>query len=187
MNTSAFFNMSYGVYIASSINGDKINAHIVNAVIQSTSSPATFCLCSNKDNLTCQYILNSSVFAISVLSSEADMKFIGQFGFKSGRDIDKFDGVKYRLGKTGCPIVLDHTVAYVECKVINKIDLGSHILFVGEVVDADNIADLPVLTYSDYHKVKKGLSPKNAPTFVEKQEIETKEVKSMKKYVKKLV
>ena len=168
MNSSAFFNMSYGVYIASSINGDKINAHIVNAVMQTTSSPATFCLASNKNNLTCEYIQQSKVFAVSVVDNDADMKFIGRFGFRTGRDIDKFDGIKYRIGQTGAPIVLEHTVAFVECKVINQIDLGSHILFVGEVVDADNIAEGKPLTYADYHNVKKGLSPKNAPTYIEK-------------------
>ena len=169
MNPSAFFNMSYGVYIASSINNEgKLNAHIVNAVMQTTSSPATFCLASNKNNLTCEYIQQSKVFAVSVVDNDADMKFIGRFGFRTGRDIDKFDGINYRVGQTGAPIVLEHTVAFVECKVINQIDLGSHILFVGEVIDADNIADLKPLTYADYHNVKKGLSPKNAPTYIEK-------------------
>ena len=169
MNSSAFFNMSYGVYIASSINNEgKMNAHIVNAVMQTTSSPATFCLASNKNNLTCEYIQQSKVFAVSVVDNDADMKFIGRFGFRTGRDIDKFDGINYRVGQTGAPIVLDKTVAFVECKVINQIDLGSHILFVGEVVDADNIAEGKPLTYADYHNVKKGLSPKNAPTYIEK-------------------
>ena len=168
MNPSAFFNMSYGVYIASSINGDKMNAHIVNAVMQTTSSPATFCLASNKNNLTCEYIQQSKVFAVSVVDNDADMKFIGRFGFRSGRDIDKLDGISYRKGQTGCPIILEHTVAFVECKVINQIDLGSHILFVGEVLDADNIAEGKPLTYADFHNVKKGLSPKNAPTYIEK-------------------
>ena len=97
------------------------------------------------------------------------MHFIGQFGFKSGKDTDKFIGLNYKLGQTGSPIVLDKTIAYIDCKVIGSFDVGTHLLIIGEAVDADilNTEHKP-LTYSYYREIIKGLSPKNSPTYIDK-------------------
>ena len=186
MNLDTFYKISYGLYIVSSVDGGKYNGHISNTVFQTTSKPPTLAICTNKDNLTCDYIKKSGVFSISILDENSDMKFIGQFGFKSGKDINKFDNVKYKIGITGAPIVLDNSLGYFECRVIDSIDMGSHILFTAEIVDSDNITGGVPLTYSYYRQVKKGLSPKTAPTYIDKsklQEQNKKEDKKMKKYV----
>ena len=185
MNFDAFFKLTYGLYIVSSKKGDKLNGHINNTVFQTTAEPATLALCVNKNNLTCDFIKDSKVFSVSVLDESVDMKFIGQFGFKSGRDIDKFDGINYKIGNTGSPIVLDNSLSYFECEVITSFDLGTHLLFHAKIVDAETIKDAEPLTYAAYRNIKKGLSPKTAPTYIDKSKItkEKKEEKSMAKYV----
>ncbi len=91
--------------MVSSKEGNRINAQIANAVMQVTSTPPQITLGINEDNLTHEFIRESGVFAVSVLSQETPLSFIERFGFKSGREVDKFDGLAYRLGKNGCPIL----------------------------------------------------------------------------------
>ena len=183
MNKKVFHKLSYGLYIVSSKKEDKFNGQIANTVFQVSSRPPTIAVSLNKENFTNEYVKESSVFTVSVLSTETPMKFIGLFGFKSGRDIDKFINLKYKIGVTGAPVVLENTVAYLECRVIKSMDISTHTLFVGEVIDADIVEEVEPMTYDFYHKVKKGLSPKTAPTYIgeEKNITEQKEDK-MKKY-----
>ncbi len=159
------------MYVVGSHKGDKINAQIANTVIQITSEPPTVAVSINKKNLTHEYIHESKVFAAAVLGSDTPLAFIGQFGFKSGRDINKFEGVNYKLGTTSAPIVLDNAVSYIEAKVTQEADAGTHTIFIGEVVDANILSDKTTLTYEYYQQVKRGTTPKTAPGYVEvKQE-----------------
>jgi flavin reductase (DIM6/NTAB) family NADH-FMN oxidoreductase RutF/rubredoxin len=186
MNYETLFSLSYGLYLICSLDDSKYNGHISNTVFQITAEPPTLSICINKQNLTYQYIKKSKVFSISILDQETDFKFIGLFGFKSGKEIDKFKGINYKLGTNGSPIILDNTLGYIECDVINEIDVGTHSLFIGKIVDANSLKDGEPLTYSYYRKVKKGLSPKNAPTYIDKSKFlinQNKEEKTMKKYI----
>ena len=183
MNTKTLHKISYGLYVISAKSDDKSNGQIANTVFQITSEPPTVAVSINKDNLTHEFIKESKVFTISVLSEDTPMKFIGHFGFKSGKDIDKFKDVNYRIGATNSPIVLDYTVAYFECEVINNLDVGTHTVFIGKVIDAEIINDKKPMTYDYYHKVKKGKAPKTAPTYIYEEKNKKKEVKKMKKYV----
>ncbi|GAH13245.1 unnamed protein product, partial [marine sediment metagenome] len=83
------------------------------------------------------------------------MKFIGRFGFKSGIDEDKFKGVNYKIGVTGLPIIMENTLAFIEAEVLMEMDAGTHTLFVGKVVEAENIKKAKPLTYDYYHQIKK--------------------------------
>ena len=126
------------------------------------------------------------MFTISVLSEETPMKFIGTFGFKCGRDIDKFKGINYKLGKTKAPIVTDYSIAAIEAKLIDKIDVETHTIFIGEIINAETFSDEIPMTYEYYHKIKGGFSPKTAPTYYkenDKSKKEKKEEKNMDKYV----
>jgi flavin reductase (DIM6/NTAB) family NADH-FMN oxidoreductase RutF/rubredoxin len=179
MNLKALRNISYGLYVVSSRKGDHFNGQIANTVIQVTSEPPTVAVCINKQNLTHEFITQSEVFTASMLSQDTPLSFIGQFGFKSGRELDKFRDVNYRLGESKAPIVLDHTLAYLEAKVINQVDVGTHTIFVGELVGADVLKEGEPMTYAYYHQVKRGTTPKTAPSYIE----ERKEVASrMAKY-----
>jgi flavin reductase (DIM6/NTAB) family NADH-FMN oxidoreductase RutF/rubredoxin len=165
MNKAAFFKMSYGLYVVGSCNGDEINAQIANTAFQVTSDPSTIAVSLNKQNLTHDYVQHSRKFSISVLAQSAPMELIGRFGFKTGRDTKKFDGVQYRLGVTGVPILLDHTVACFEAEVTKELDCGTHTIFTGNIVECDVLSDEAPMTYAYYHEVKKGKSPKTAPTY----------------------
>ncbi|MDD5067230.1 MAG: flavin reductase family protein [bacterium] len=167
MNLSALYCISYGLYIVGSLKEGKFNGQIANTVFQVTSEPVQIAICLNKQNLTYEYVKQSGFFSLSVLGQDTPMPFIGTFGFKSGRNIEKFKDVRFRTGKTGVPVVLDHTLAYMECEVTGEFrDAGSHDLIVGRLVDADILAQGEPMTYTYYHQVKKGLSPKTAPTYI---------------------
>jgi flavin reductase (DIM6/NTAB) family NADH-FMN oxidoreductase RutF/rubredoxin len=145
----------------------KLNAQIANTVVQVTSEPPTISVCINKQNLTHEFITESKVFTASILSQDTPLSFIGHFGFKSGREVDKLKGVKYKLGETKAPIVLDHSLAYLEARVINQVDVGTHTIFIGELVGADVLREGEPMTYAYYHQVKRGTTPKTAPSYIE--------------------
>ncbi|MPM75550.1 High molecular weight rubredoxin [bioreactor metagenome] len=110
-------------------------------------------------------VAKSGRFSVAILEQDVPMTFIGQFGFKSGRDIDKFENVKYSLAGAGTPLIEEWSVAAFDAKVVRTIEMPSHMLFIGEVEESVYFKEAPLLTYSDYHKIKKGKSPKTAPTF----------------------
>ena len=166
MNLKTLFKISYGLYIVSSRSGERFNGQIANTVFQVTSEPPRIAVCINKENLTYEFIQQGKVLTISILSESTPMQFIGLFGFKSGRHIDKFKDTKYKLGNTGAPIVLEHATGYIECKVINSLDAGTHVMFVCEIVDAEILSNEKPMTYAYYHEVIKGKAPKTAPTYM---------------------
>lgn len=180
MNLKTFYKISYGLYIVSSKKDDKFNGQIANAAFQITAEPPQIALCINKQNFTHEFIQESKVFTVSILSKETPMKFIGHFGFKSGRDLDKFKEADYKVGITGVPIILENTIGYLEAEVIGSLDVGTHTIFTGKVVDAEIIKDDEPMTYGYYHEIKGGMSPKAAPTY-QKETIQ-KEVSKMQKY-----
>jgi ferric-chelate reductase [NAD(P)H] len=169
VDRKALHKISYGLYVVSSRKGNEFNGQICNTVFQVTSKPAKIAVSINKQNFTHEFIRDSRVFTVSILSKNTSLKFIGHFGFKCGRDIDKFEGINYRVGKTGAPIVLDHSVAYLEAEVVKEIDAGSHTIFIGKVVDAGILIDEEPITYDFYHMIKRGVTPEAAPTYIKDQ------------------
>jgi flavin reductase (DIM6/NTAB) family NADH-FMN oxidoreductase RutF/rubredoxin len=169
MNLKALHTISYGLYVIGSTKGDRLNAQIANTVIQVSSQPPLISVCINKENLTHEYIKSSGAFSVSVLSQDTPLSFIGHFGFKSGRDIDKFEGVNYKIGETQVPIVLDHALAYMEARVTQEVDAGTHTVFIGELVAAEVLREGEPMTYAYYHQVKRGTTPKTAPSYIEER------------------
>lgn len=179
MNLKALRSCSYGLYLISSRKGDGLNGQIANTVVPVTSDTPTIAVVINRQNLTHEFISESQAFAVSVLAQDTPLSFIGQFGFHSGREVDKFKNVNHKLGQTKSPIVLDNSLAYLEAKVINRLDVGTHTIFVGEIVGADVLRDGEPMTYAYYHQVKRGTTPRTAPSYIE----EKKEAKpAMAKY-----
>lgn len=166
MNPKALHKISYGIYVIGSRKGKRLNGQIANTVFQITAEPPTVAVSINQGNLTHQYIRQSRVFSAAVLCEVTPLSFIGHFGFKSGRDTDKLKGINYKIGKTKAPVVIDNAVAYLEAKVIKEVDLGTHTLFIGEVVDADILTEDKCMTYEYYHQIKRGIAPKSAPTYI---------------------
>lgn len=176
----AFFRISYGLYVVSSGYKDKLNGYVSNAVFQVTADPAQFAVCCSKNNYTAQLIGDSGAFSISVLKKDTSQDIIGIFGYQSGRDIDKFEKAEYITGSTGAPILIDDTLAWFECRVVNTVDVGTHLLFTAEIV-ASELTDPSAepLTYSYYRDVRKGRSPKNAPTYIPHESDEADSGKGM--------
>ena len=179
VNSKALRNLSYGLYVVASRKQGKLNAQIANTVVQVTSEPPTIAVCINKQNLTHEFIAESKVFVASILSQDTPLSFIGHFGFKLGREVDKLKDINYRLGETKAPIILDHSLAYLEAKVINQVDVGSHTMFIGEIVGADVLGEGEPMTYAYYHQVKRGTTPKTAPSYIEEKK---EELSKMAKY-----
>jgi flavin reductase (DIM6/NTAB) family NADH-FMN oxidoreductase RutF len=167
MKPEALYKIQYGMYVVGAKNGDKLNGQTANTLFQITSEPATVAVSINKLNLTHEYIQASKAFSASVLSQDTLLSFIGQFGFKTGRTVNKLEGVNYKAGVTGSPIILDNAVSFLEMKVINQVDVGTHTIFIGLVVDGDLLMDKPCMTYEYYRQVKRGTTPKTAPSYVE--------------------
>ena len=182
INPEAFFKISYGLYIVSSGNPDEGNGFISNAVFQVTAEPARFAVCCNKDNYTAEVIKKHHVFAVSVLKQDADIKLIGTFGYKSGKDTDKLAGLNIIYGITEVPVVKNDCIAYIECKLVQTFDVGSHLIYIGEVVQAETLENDVPLTYSYYREVKKGMAPKNAPTYIDKSKLEKINIQGKDKY-----
>jgi rubredoxin/flavin reductase (DIM6/NTAB) family NADH-FMN oxidoreductase RutF len=169
------------MFIVASKMDRKFNGQISNTVLQVTGDPPEIVSAINRSNLTYSYIQASKVFTATVLSTETPMTFIGTFGFKSGRDVDKFKGVNYKVGVTGAPIVLDHGVGYFEAQVIGSLDCGPHTIFLGKVIDAQMIKEEATpMTYEFYHLVKKGYTPETAATYIKREEKEEVEGVSKK-------
>jgi flavin reductase (DIM6/NTAB) family NADH-FMN oxidoreductase RutF/rubredoxin len=168
----ALYKITYGLFIVSSGDTTKGNGFISNTVFQVSSEPPLFAVACNKKNFTAGLITQKQAFSVSVLEQETSSDILGRFGFKSGRDFDKLGSMSVIYGETGVPVVLNAAIAYFECKVINTVETGTHFLFIGELVQSvllDKSKD--PLTYLYYRQVKKGTSPANAPTFLDKSKL----------------
>ena len=164
MNKNAFRQLSYGVYVVSTWDEGRATGCTANSAMQITSDPATIAISINHDNYTNQCIQNTGKFAISILGESSSPSVIGTFGFKSGRDNNKFDEVE-SVVKSFMPVVSD-ACAYIVCEVIDKLETSTHTVFLGKVLDADTLKQDTPMTYAYYHNVVKGRSPKNAPTYI---------------------
>lgn len=164
MDTAILTKLSYGVYVTSTMDGDRPTGCITNSIMQITASPATIAVSVNHDNYTNMCIQKTGKFAFSVLTENADSTLIGTFGFQSGATANKFDSVPFQMAE-GVPVLKDGC-GYVVCKVIDKLETATHTIFLGEVIDADLYNSDSPMTYAYYHQVVKGKSPKNAPTYL---------------------
>ncbi len=165
IDKKAFRSLTYGMYLISSNDGDKLVGCVVNTFQQVTSEPPQVSVTINKQNATAEAIQKSGRFTASALSENATMELIGAFGFKSSRDIDKFVGIKYGMDQTGHPYVAEQMVAWFSARVIQTLDVGTHIIFVGEVEEAEVSSSEKPMSYSYYHQVKGGKTPPKAPSF----------------------
>lgn len=152
MDNKALFKLSYGVFVLSSKSGDKVNACVTNTCIQIANDPVRIAIAVLNTNLTCDYIKDSGVFSVSVLDKTCIFDTIKHFGMQSGRDVNKFEGVKLPIDLNGVPYLPWSTNSVLSAKVLESIDLGTHTLFIAEVEDMKVLSDNEPLTYADYHK-----------------------------------
>ncbi len=157
------------MYIVGSKKEDSLNGQLADSVFQVTSTPAKIAISINKLNLTRDFIEESKLFCISILPIDFPLKLIGHFGFKSGREINKFENIEYELTENGLPY-LKNSLGFIECKVINSVSESTHSIFIGEVIACDILNTGEPMTYSYYHEIKGGGNSKNAPHYIKKEE-----------------
>ena len=161
----AFEKMTYGLYLVSTRCGDVAAGCVVNTLAQVTTSPIQMTIAINKENYTTGLIERSGLFTAVALCREATMDLIGRFGFHCSRDTEKFEGFRTRADENGVPFVCEQAAARFSCKVVNRLDLGTHILFVGELLAAEVLEARDPMTYAYYHEVKKGVTPPKASSY----------------------
>lgn len=165
MDKKVLRNLSYGVYVVTSKDEDKNVGCIVNSVMQVTSDPMTVVVSINHDNHTNRCIKKTNKFAISILKETSDARIIGEFGFKTSRNNDKFKEVSYSM--VDDLAVINDSCGYIICKVIDQMETSTHTVFLAKITNAGGYTNDNPMTYKYYHEKLKGTSPKNAPTYQE--------------------
>lgn len=152
MNHAAMYKLTYGLFVLTAKEGEKDNGCIINTAMQVTTDPNRIIIVVNKQNYTHDMIMKTKVFNVSMISTDADFELFKRFGFQSGRDVDKLEGIAFSRAANEV-VYLDGMVnGYISGKVISTTDLGSHTMFLAEVSDADVLSELESVTYSYYHK-----------------------------------
>ena len=153
MNTSALFKIGYGLYVLTANEQGKDNGCIVNTVMQITSEPLQVAVCVNKNNYTCGMIQHTRKFNISVLTEETGFDVFKNFGYQSGQNTDKFTNfVDVKRTNNGILYITKNTNAYFSARVQQEIDLGTHIMFIAQLIEAEVLSNKPTVTYDFYQK-----------------------------------
>lgn len=151
MDNKAMYKLTYGLFVLTAKDGDKDNGCIINTAIQAASSPNQISICVNKANCTHDMILKTNEFTVSVLSEDAEFDIFKHFGFSSGKDVNKFlDFTDCKRGENDIYYITKGTNAYISVKVDKTEDLGSHTMFIGEIVDMEVLSDSTSVTYEYY-------------------------------------
>lgn len=156
MDVTALFTLTYGLFVAGVEEEGKKNACVINTAVQATSEPNGMTVTMMKENLTTQLICKKRNLTISVISRACSLDTINEFGGKSGRDIDKFEGVDYKIDQNGNPYLVKGMLSYISLEVSSILDLGTHYLFICDVVQAENLEKGKPMSYADYRILKTG-------------------------------
>ena len=167
IDRKAFRSLSSGLYLITAKAGDMRCGCVVNTLVQVASEPATLSVSLNKENATTAAVRQAGRFTASCLSEQADMQLIGTFGFHTSTELDKFAQHASARDEAGMPYVAEQCCAWFSAKVVSELDLGTHVLFVGEVQECAKVADAAApMTYAFYHQVKGGKTPPKASSYL---------------------
>ena len=158
MEKKALYNLSYGVFMLSTRSGEKVNGCITNTCMQVANNPIRIAISVLNSNYTCDLIKESGIFALSLLDVNCTFETIKHFGFQSGRDVDKFENITPPTDCNDVPYLGWQSCAVISGKVVEQHDLGTHTLFIAEVVDAKVLSDKEPITYAKYQNE---IKPKN--------------------------
>lgn len=161
MDTNALFKIGYGLYVLTANENGKDNGCIINTAMQVTSNPCQIAIAVNKMNYTNKLIQNTKKFNLSVLSETSRFDVFKHFGFQSGANTNKFDNYyDTKRSPNGLLYITKDTNAYMSAYVKQEIDLGTHTMFIAQLVAAEILSDAPTVTYDFYQKNIKP-KPKN--------------------------
>ena len=149
---SALFRIGYGLYVVTSNDGKKDNGLIVNTVTQLTDNPFRVAVNINKANYSHHVIQQTGVLNVNCLSVDAPFSIFQQFGFQSGRTVDKFAGVKINRSGNGLVFLDQYINAFMSLKVEQYVDLGTHGMFICSVTEARVISDRETMSYNYYQQ-----------------------------------
>lgn len=152
MDNSAFYKLSYGLFVVTAHEDNKDNGCITNTVIQQTTTPNRISVTINKNNYTHDMIMRTGVFNVSVLSEDAKFDTFKHWGFQSGKNVDKTIGITFFRLENAVIYIVDGVNAVMCAKVEQTVDLGTHTLFIAEVTDAFVTEDDASATYTYYQK-----------------------------------
>ena len=151
IDNTAMFKFSYGLFLLSSRIGGKDNACIINTAAQVTDNPKRVSIAVNKQNYPCEIIRQAGDFTLSVLTVDAPFSLFQRFGFQSGRENDKFAGFEpIARAQSANYYLTEYANAQISCNVVETVDCGSHMIFIGEVTEAKVLSDRPSVTYEYY-------------------------------------
>lgn len=149
---TALFNIGYGLYVITSNDGKKDNGLIVNTVTQVTNTPNRIAVTINKQNYSHHIIKQTGIMNINCLSVDAPFSVFENFGFKSGRNTDKFKEEEQLRSDNGLIFLRRYINSFMSLKVEQYIDLDTHGMFICSVTEARVISDAETMTYTYYQK-----------------------------------
>ena len=152
VDPTALFRIGYGLYVVTSNDGKKDNGLIVNTVIQLTDQPNRVAVNINKENYSHHVIKQTGVMNVNCLSVEAPFQVFENFGFQSGRQVDKFAGWETPRSENGLVILPKYINAFMSLKVEQYVDLGTHGMFICSVTEARVINKKDTMTYTYYQE-----------------------------------
>lgn len=162
MDKKAYFKLSYGLFVVGVESQGRINGCIINTAAQATSEPGKLVATMLKTNLTTEMIMKKRSMTISVIGMDCPLDTIKRFGMSSGREKEKLPADCARDGQ-GNPYIEEGMIARFSCGVSQAIDLGTHYLFVADVVDCLTLGEAAPMTYADYRALKSGGKPAVLP------------------------
>ena len=151
MDTKTLFNIGYGLYVLSANDGIKDNGCIINTVMQITSTPLQIAICVNKMNYTNEIIKKTKKFNVSILTQSADFETFKNFGYQSGKNVDKFKNFNdIKRSENGLIYITKNTNSYISAKVNQEVEFETHTMFIAEITDAKCLSEAPTVTYDYY-------------------------------------
>ena len=148
----ALFNIGYGLYVVTSNDGIKDNGLIVNTVTQVTDTPNRVAVTINKQNYTHHVVKQTGVMNVNCLDTSAPFSLFQNFGFQSGRTVDKFQGIDALRSDNGLRFLPRHINSFMSLKVESYVDLDTHGMFICSVTEARVISAAPTMTYTHYQE-----------------------------------
>ena len=160
MNSRAYEKLDYSLCLLSAAADGKRHGCIVNSFHQVTSSfPPQFTIAVNKSHETCKAVQAAGSFCVTLLAADAPESLVNQFGYKSGRAVDKFAEYDCQTDGAGNPYLTEHMVSRISCKVVDQLEIGSYLLIVGQATEAEVLGTGNVLTLKAYTARGKATPP----------------------------
>lgn len=149
---AALFKLGYGLYVITANDGEKDNGCIVNSVMQVTNTPNKVAVAINKQNYTHDMVMKTNKLNVNCIAESAPFSVFQNFGFRSGRDTDKLEGVAFSRSNNGLAVLNENINAYMSLWVESTVDLDTHTLFICFVTQMDEISEERTMTYTYYQE-----------------------------------